>query len=418
MKTNEIKGLQKRNFNLHLTEGSFYLASMAFLNAQTVFPLLVKRMGGSDLSVGMLPVIIYGAYFFPQLFAASYSIRTPYRKPWVLVSGLLQRLQILVLVGVVGLSGWVNEQLGLLAFFAVLSLNQIFGGISAPVWFDYIAKTVAPNARGKLMGFRTSIGAAVGLLNSLLLTLLLSVVEYPFSFSIALLIAFVFQMISWGILRKTVETVPSVVDPPVRFPQILSHARSLLQNDNVFRRFLVASAVSIVGSMPVAFLTVAFIARFQLGDSAIGIYTMIMVGSQIISAGALGWLADARGHKLVLLLCAGSMVVATGVAMIASSPGWSYVVFALVGLIMGAETMARYNFAVDCAPERNRAQYIGLMSATLSPFYAAGFFGGVLSELFSYYIMFGISIFFSLAGLYLLTKVPQPEHSTRFHQLR
>ncbi len=415
--TDRIRIHQKRNFNLHLTEGSFYLASMAFLNAQTVFPLLVKRLGGSDLSVGMLPIVIYGAYFLPQIFAANYSIRTPFRKPWVLVSGLLQRLQILVLVGVVGLSGWVNEQLGLTAFFIVLSLNQIFGGTAAPVWFDYIAKTIAPNARGRLMGFRTSIGAAVGFFNSLLLTLLLSVVPYPYSFSVALFIAFVFQMVSWGILRKTTEIVPSVVDPPVRLSRILSHARTLIASDRNFRRFLIASSVSIVGSMPVAFFTVAFLSRFDLGDSAIGIYTMIMVGAQIISAGALGWLADARGHKLVLILCAASMVVATAAAMVAPSPGWAYVVFALVGLIMGAETMSRYNFVVDCAPERNRAQYIGLMSATLSPFYAAGFFGGALSELFGYNVLFGLSMVFSLAGLYLLFRVSPPKHASRFHKL-
>jgi len=417
VKTTDIKYHQRRNFKLHLTEGSFYLASMAFLNAQTVFPLLVKRMGGSDLSVGLLPIIIYGAHFLPQLFAANYSIRTPYRKPWVLVAGLLQRLQILVLVGVVGISGWIHEQLGLIAFFIVLSLNQIFGGIAAPVWFDYIAKTIGPNARGRLMGFRTSIGAAVGLFNSLLLTLLLSVVAFPFSFSIALLLAFVLQMMSWGILRKTTETVPSVVDPPVPFSRILAHARSLLRVDHNFRRFLVASSVSIVGSMPVAFFTVAFLARFNVGDSAIGIYTMIMVGSQIISAGALGWLADARGHKLVLLLCAGSMVVSTGIAIVASTNAWAYIVFALVGLIMGAETMARYNFVIDCAPERNRTQYIGLMSATLAPFYAAGFFGGILSELFGYNIVFAVSILFSLVGLYLLLKVSPPKHAMKFHEL-
>lgn len=404
--------LQKRNFRYHLIEGSVYLATGALLNAQTVFPALVKKMGGSDYVIGLLPLIFYAGYFLPQLFGANYSCRYPYRKPWILLNGLLQRLQILVLFFVVIVFGSWLPEFGLVVFFIVLTLNQIFGGFAAPAWFDYVAKTVAPGQSGKLMGFRTSFGATLGFLNSLILTGLLLYFEYPLNYSLAFLIAFVYQMISWLILRKTVELGPSEVGARVRTMKLLSHSYDIVVKDQLFKRFLIASAVSTIGLMPVGFFAVASLAKFHLDETAIGFYTMISVGAQIISAGALGWLGDVKGYKVSLLICSAAMVFATSFAIFAPSPGWYYLVFALTGVTLGAEMITRFNFAVECAPAAQRARYIGLMNAWFAPFYLSSLLGGAISAAIGYETMFIVGLLFSTFGFFLLLRIREPRRKT------
>lgn len=400
--------LYRRNFRLHLVEGSLYLASFAFLNFQVVYPALVRRLGGNDIAIGALPVLTYICYFVPQVFAANYTTQTPFRRSWVLGLGIVQRIHILLLAVCIALFGGTNPPLALALFMIVYSLNQFSAGLGAPVWFDFVAKTTLAGKRGKLMGFRSSVGATMGFLNSIILTSVLALLRFPWDFSALFAMAFVYQTASLFVLRKVSGEYPSVVEPPVPLRQLWKRVIAIVKADQTYRRFLLASGFSTIGLVSVGFFTVAALKRFLLPDSYVGFFTMTLLGGQVVLAGLLGFAADRKGHKLSLMVCSGSMAVASVLAIVAPHPALFFIIFAVVGLTFGMEMITRYNFASDCATDATRPMYIGIMNAWLAPFFLFSLLGGFISEMFGYNIVFAAGSLSSLTGFLLLRRLRDP----------
>ncbi len=398
-----------RNFRYHLIEGSLYLASFAFLNFQVVYPALVTRLGGGNIAVGALPVLVYLFYFVPQVFAANYAGRSPYRRPWVLSTGIAQRVQVLFLAVLIALLGKDEPSLALILFFVLFGANQIIAGISSPHWFDFVVKTTLPNQRGRLMGLRSSVGALMGFLNSILLTTFLAYLPFPWDYGSVFLVAFFYQLASWLVLRKVSGEEPSAVTPALPLSSLIGRITEIMRADARFRMFLLASGLSVIGLMPAGFFAVAALKKFALPESYVGFFTMTFLASQVLFGALLGWIADRKGHRTTLLICALAMVAASVIGLVASHPVWFFVIFALVGMLMGMEMITRYNFASECATDATRPLYIGIMNAWLAPFYLSSLLGGWVSDLAGYEAVFLAGAVFALAGFVLLLRTQNPE---------
>ena len=160
----------KKNSGYHIVEGALYLSTNALLSTQTLMPALIKRLGGDDVLVGTWPVVVYLFFFLPQVFAANYSTASHFRKPTVIKRGFIQRLHILFLAIVIALWGISVQSLALTLLFVLFLSNQIVAGTVSPTWMDFVVKTVPPENRGRIMGWRASLGAMLGFLNGFILT--------------------------------------------------------------------------------------------------------------------------------------------------------------------------------------------------------------------------------------------------------
>ena len=67
--------------------------------------------------------------------------------------------------------------LALSLMFLLYISNQATAGSTSPIWMDFLAKTTSPEDRGKLMGWRTSLAASLGLVNGFILTAMLDYVK-------------------------------------------------------------------------------------------------------------------------------------------------------------------------------------------------------------------------------------------------
>jgi MFS family permease len=217
-----------------------------------------------------------------------------------------------------------------------------------------------------------------------------------------------FQMSSLIAQRKVIEETPSIISDPVRLSELFGRVRTIVAGNRIFRKFLIASALLIISFSAVAFFTVAAMKRFDLSESIIGVFTVVMIAGQILSGIFLGWIADAKGTKSALVLCAASLLLSIATAWFAQSVEWYYFVFAFFGINFGAETIMRYNFAVECAPEGDRQMYVGLMNAWFAPFYIFAPFAGWLSAIYGYNVVFILSLAVGAAGIVLLLKTTDP----------
>ncbi len=389
-------------------EGAAYLSSNVLLSPQTVFPALVARLGGDNVAVGAIPIIVYLVFYLPQIVSANYIRSSPFRKPWTLKLGMMQRLQILLFAVVIAVFGGQSPSIALAAFFVIYVASQTLNGLGSPVWFDLVAKTTAPADRGKLMGFRISIGAALGFVNGFLLTALLAFIRFPYNFAGVFAYAFLLQISSWLIQRRVIETAESQVVRHDSFAALFVRVKSIVLNDLVFRRFLISAAFLVIGLMPTGFFMIASMRMYNLGESYVGLFTVTMVVAQVLSGVFLGWLADVKGHKASLVLCAAATGVATILALLSNSPMYFFAVFFFVGMNLGAEMIMRYNFVERCAPDSERPLYVGVMNVWLAPFYFSATFGGWVSDKFGYTPMFVLGLLATAVGIYFRHNLPDP----------
>jgi MFS family permease len=400
--------LRSRNERYHIIEGALYMSTGALIPVQTMMPALIKRLGGSDVLIGSWPVVVYLAYYMPQVIAANYTGGLQYRKSTVIKYGFIQRLHILLLACVIAALGASAPAATLTVLFLLYISNQATSASISPLWMDFLTKTTSPERRGKIMGWRVSLGALFALLNGFILTAMLTMLRFPFNYASAIGLAFLYQMSSLAAQNKVVEETPSPVSTPVRLVDLFARVRSIVAGNRLFRKFLVASAFLTISFASAAFFTIAAMKRFNLSEYDVGLFTILMVIGQIISGILIGWLADTKGTKSALVVCGTSLLLAITAAWAAQSVDWYYFVFLFFGINVGAETAMRYNFAVECAPDGERPMYIGLMNAWFAPFYLITPCAGLLSASYGYNFVFLLTLIAGLIGIGILARTPDP----------
>jgi MFS family permease len=399
----------RKNFLMNTVEGALFVASGAFINPQTVLPALVNRLGGSNIAVGALGVLVYVGLFIPQIFAARYVETIPWKKKWSLGFGTTHRMFVLVIACAVLFLGADRPSAALWLFFLLYTAMQMVVGVATPGWFDLFAKLTHPRLRGRLVGFRNSVGGVCAFVCGLCLTWILAEFTFPAAYAIAFFAAFVLQMASLWVQAGLVEAEPSTVSPRRPFFEFLGELPAVLKSNPPFRRFITSCALLTVATMPVGFFTVYALVRFHADESAIGEFTLIMVAIQVVSSLVTGYLADRYGNKTSLIVASVSLLCSSLIALAAPTIGWYSLVYLFLGVNLGTELMARYNMSIEYGPAKKHSTYVGLMNTLLAPFYLSGLVGGILSEWVGLPGVFVVGGLFSVGGIaYLVRNVTEP----------
>jgi MFS family permease len=405
--------IEQHNLTYNIAEGGVYISSSAFVSPQTVIPALLARLGGTNVEIGMVSVLNYVGLYIPQLFAARYVETRPWKKPWSVNFGTAQRFVILLMGLLVMFFGGSGSGWTLSAFLFLFFMNSFIAGVATPGWFDMFAKLTSAKKRGRLVGFRNSLGGLGAFIGGFVLTWLLATFAFPVNYAVGFFIAFVLQIASIVIQRQLIEKDPSPVVEVRKLSSYLNELPVLLRQNKQFSKFLLASAFLIIAMVPSGFFTVYVLRDFHADESVVGQYTLAMVVIQVVSSVAIGYIADRRGSKVALLITSGSMLLSSVWAMLAPSPGWFTLVYVFFGITLGAEMMVRFNMAIEYCPPQLRSMFIGLMNTILAPFYMAGLAGGVLSDLVGYKGVFLFGIAASVIGMYILIRyVPDPRRAT------
>ena len=392
----------RRNFLINFFEGALFIAGGSFISAQTVLPALVNRLGGGNITIGALGVIVWIGLFLPQTFAARYAQAQPWKKKWAVRLGLIQRMVILVLSVVIFIFGKQNTLLTLWFFFILYALFQVLTGVATPFWFDMYAKLTPVGLRGKLSGMRTALAGGGAFGGAFLLTWLLTNFEFPSSYTLIFFVTFILQFISIILQNGIIEEHPSAVLPIQSVRDYLRQLQNVFLNNIPFRKFIFASTFLILAAMPLGFFTVYGLKHFHAEESIVGQFTLMMVVGQGIGALIIGYFADRFGNKLALIIAAGALFAASILALISSTLVWFKISFFFMGMNLGSELMTRHNLVLEYSPIEQRSTYIGLMNTALAPLYLSGLFGGWISDLIGYHAVFLMGGFCSLIGIALL----------------
>ena len=410
------KSTVRFNFTCNLFDGALYGFAMSLISMVTVFPVLVKKVGGSNLAVGLIPVIWIIGFNFPQILIANYASRQPYKKPLMLKTAFIQRLPWFVLSFVVFfLLTRVTPTIGLILVFSGFAASAVAGSLNLPGWFDLVAKVTPLDLRGRLFAYRSTLGALMGVGGGAIVSYVLDNFEYPDNFSLLFLLAFLVTMISYIFLLNIREEDSNQSLDGFYRREYLEKLKIIVKKESGFRNFLIADALLISALMADAFYTVNALEKFSLSEGYAGQFTMVMMITMILGNLIFGHLADRIGHKLNLMFAGVFTFSICLIAILAKSVVLYYVVFMGTALTLSLINVSRLAIIAELCVEENRPIYIALTNMITSPFILFGILGGFLADHFGYNIVFLIAGIFALSSsLWWWRKVPEPrEKKTR-----
>lgn len=175
---------------------------------------------------------------------------------------------------------------------------------------------------------------------------------------------------------------------------------TIFKEDLNFRKYVTAAVITTLGMMAVGFLTVYALERWQVSNSQVGTFTILLLVGQGLGYLLFGWLSDRVGHKVVLEIGTLMNVVSLGIAIFANTPQVFYLVFVMQGINNAAGILSGINIVFEFCSADLRPTYIGLSNTVTGIFSGlAPIIGGVLIEQLNYTWMFGTALVISLAGL-------------------
>lgn len=402
----EVEAYRERhyrwNFTVNLLDGASFWFGLSFASSSTIGSLFIARLTDNPLPVGILAVLAQGGWFLPQLFTANAVERLARKKPVVVKLGFfLERLPMALLI-VAAVVAARDTRLAIVIFLLGYAWHSLGAGVVATAWQDLLARCFPVERRGRFLGLTTFIGTGMGALGAGLSAWLLATFPFPTSFVYTFSVAAAGITVSWAFLALTREPVTPLRSARQSTRQFWSGLGGILQQDQNFRRFLVARLFLAATGMGQGFITVAAVRRWQVADAVVGGYTAAMLVGQTVGNLLFGILADRFGHKLSLELCGLAGLAAFLLAWLSPAPVWYYAVFFFLGLFIGAIVVSGILVVLEFSGPQRRPTYVGLANTgvgivgSVAPLIGAG-----LAEI-SFNLLFALSAAAGLVGFFLM----------------
>lgn len=375
------------NFAAMGLDYSLFLFGLSFASAYGVLPLFIHHLTPSNLALGLIPAIRALGLQLPPLLVSGYTERLARKKPFLLITSVVERVPYILLAVVTLLFATSRPGTLLWLVFALIGFSTLFGGMNYPAWLDLLARMLPSDWRGRFFGLSAAFGGLLGIAGGAIAVALLHGLPWPINF--ALCFACAFGALCVGFIFLAFAREPLLVVLPSRAPVAIERtwrrAPAVIRSNSNFRRFLYASALVSMASMATALYAVDAKRSLRLSDAAASLYPVVLLAASMVGNVLWGFVGDHRGQKHALSGGAWCTGLAALVALVArGSPlglaGYA-VVFALAGLGTSAIQLAGNTVAMEFAPAEQRPTYVGLALTWGAPFaFGAPLLGGLIAD--------------------------------------
>ncbi|MEM4609777.1 MAG: MFS transporter [Thermoproteota archaeon] len=398
----------RRNLLIFLIDWMTYGSAMNFVSVSTVLPAFIMSLTDSKIAVGLVTTIAFLGWNFFQLISAVRIETRKYKKPFLLRITPGERIPWLIVAFSTILLAGREPLLALLIFYASYITINVSSGLCTTAWLDIVAKTIPEEKRGFFFATANLISSILGLASGVAVAFYMNFFEYPVNYAMCFLTAFILVAISWLAITFIDEPPSNVVGNPRSIREYFSKIPRIIKNDRNYVSYTVSGIIGSFGGIASSFYTAYAIDRFKAGGLEIGLFTSVLVGTQILTNILWGFIQEKYGHKTVLLAGGVAGVSATLTALLAGSPGHFLLVFALSGASFSSFMVSSFPLLMEMAPEEDRPTYIGLNSALRAPSQAiAPVIGGLIIEKYGYPPAFLASALFSTVSTVILARVRQ-----------
>ncbi len=405
--------------------GAIFRFSQALLDPSLVLTWFVSELTQSDFLIGLVVPLGNAVWFLPQIFISSYLQRQPRKVPLYAAAGAVRTLGWATLA----VLAWLipSKQGLLIAFFILYPLVRTIGGINGITFFEVIAKTIPTTWRGRLFAYRQLLGGLLAIAASWVVNEALTGrlgFSFPHGYAFLLTVSCVGIGIAMGLFTLVPEPPGEVVKRRTRLREQLRRAWDIAGQDASFRRYLVARATFLFGSVAVPFYTVLAKEGLGAGVDMVAIYLVTTQAAALASNLVWGRVSDHHGNRLVLRLVTAGKAVTTMLALGLSvfvhyaghGPGaggqWlPYLMlplFALEGALQPAGVISGSNLLLEMSPPIERPIYLGFANTVLGIVVLATGAGGLLVNWFGFAGLFALTLVCHSVAFVFSTRLQEP----------
>lgn len=411
MQNRDLKDIEKfvaryyrRNFIVNALDMAFFNMGSTFYSISTIFPVLIKNLGGSNIHIGLLPAIVNLGWTIPSIIGARMIAKLPRKLDFILKWTIGERLPYLVIAFLLIFLATSNPLLTLYLSLFLVFIAAFTGGILYPAWLDYIAKIMPPNRRGTLFSVGFGIGGVLGIFASFLARRFLETYSFPYNFFYCFISASIGLGLSYLFIALAKRADLILDSDDLSLSQYIKSLPNILRADRNFTLYILGRILSALGGMGIGFYTIYSLKAFNLGDDYAGIFTAFLLGSQTISTFLMGTLGDLKGHKLVLSIGILSLLLGYLGLILGISPWTAYLAFIFLGINNSTFMTSGMALLTEFAPIELRPVYVGLSNTLIGPFsFIAPIIGGVFANKIGYKPMFFIAFILALMGFFIMT---------------
>ncbi len=396
----DLREKLRHNTVVNLADGSLFgFGLMGLASYVTIVPLFLSYLTESTALIGFVATLFYMGWQVPQLFVSHYVAGLRRYKPMTLVMTLIERLPYFGLALVAFAIPTIGTDAALALTLLLLGIQSLGGGFTGTAWQSLISKIMPPHRLGTFFGIQSACVNLFGAGGALLAGFILERIAFPESFSLLFFIAGISLLISFAFLALTYEPASESKDvvERVNWREFGGRLREILRENDNFRWFLIARALTSLSLTAVSFYTIYGIRRFELSPELAGALTSVLLVSNTLTSTVIGWIGDRWGHRRVLI--GGNLLTVAAILIALSAPdvGWLTVVFALTGAVNSTQWSTMMTITVQFSSVAERPFFIGMANTLIAPVTIfAPIIGGWLVDAVNFELTFAI---FALAGL-------------------
>jgi MFS family permease len=408
----------RRNYRYGVMNGVVFGLAEAIIAPGLVLALFVNRLGGPNVLVGLIPAILAGGWFLPQLLVAGRVQGMRRVMPLYRRAGAVRFVALVVLaIATFALADY--PALLLAAFFTCFSVYAFSGGITGLPWIEIVGKVISPRRRGSFFSMRSFWGGVLALLASGAISAVLSEkfsgLTFPYNFALLFLIASVIVGVAIWAWASILEPESAVVAEPMGLRAILRRGTEAFRSDRDYRSFMVARILLALASVADPFYAVYANTVLGAPTAIVGLYLGASSGASLISNFFWGPLSDRAGNRSLMTITVLSVgLVPLSALLIPLLQGLVpqeqvhtafAVVFVLAGLAVGSGRIVNNNMMLTIAPPAERAIYVGFINTVLGLVTLVPPLGGLLVDAVGFVWLFAVSLVLALAGLLASTRM-------------
>lgn len=404
----QSESIDRRNYRGLLFDGIFFMPAMALFEPTTTIPLLVERLSGSSLLVGLVGTLRLIGMWFPALPVANWVKHREYKKRWVIFSCLLRFPLGLLSLGFFLLDEKAAGILLALVFLAhtCFWLGEGFAGVP---WTDIVGKCIPAERRGRFFGMLQFWGniAAFGAGFFVRWILDNDGIPYPTNYAILFtgaFILFILSLVAFGFVKEPRGETRVAPEP---FAVFVRRLPGYLRANPLFVRIAIIIFCMGLGGLALPFYVLYATEKLALPGAVAGYFISAQTLGMVIGGALWGYLGDYCGHRQTMPYVALIQMLAPVVALLGglgALAGLSLVIMLALYVLLGIG-MSGWVVTVNCIMEVttpvDRAVYLALSNTLQIPLFAAPFIGGYIVQASGYTWLFILAAAFPLLAVLL-----------------
>ena len=386
---------QRRNFWALLMEGILFTPALALFDPATTMPLLVDRLTGSSMLVGLLGTLRLVGMWLPSLPVANFVKHRERKLPWLIYACLTR-----IPVGLLGAALLMAHRMSPAALVALIfiahSLFWLGEGSAGLIWTDILGKCIPERQRGRFFGILQAFGSLGAFCLGFFVKWILEndAWAFPTDYGVVLIVSFILFMgalISMALVKEPPGKAYKEAEP---FTQFLGRLPDYLRKEPMFVQ--IVAKLFLIGFCGLALPFYVVYAKEVLGlpASAAGYFISAQTLGAVIGGPFWGYLGHSRGFRAVLGYVGVVQALAPAAALAAALvPGTGgrlalmITAYVLLGMSASGWTVSTSSI-LETVPSQDCTVYVALANTMQIPLFLVPIIGGYLVTTAGYTLVF------------------------------